>query len=86
MRRLDMVRLMERRPFKPFRLKTASKDSFEVKHPEAALVGRRVLAVWLPPPPSFDTWPPEFDEGGADVAWVDILHISVIEPIRDEER
>lgn len=76
MRRLDLVRLMERRPFKPFRLKTTSKDEFEVKHPAAALVGRRVLAVWLPPLPTFDTWPPEFDPLEADVTWVDIHHCS----------
>ena len=75
---------MERRPFKPFRLKTTSNDELEIKHPEAALVGRRVLAVWLPPLPTFETLPAEFDPAEADVAWADILHIAVIEPIRNE--
>lgn len=85
MRRLDLVKLMERRPFKPFRLTTTSQSSYDVKHPEAAIVGRRTLAVWLPPPPSFSTSPTEFDSSEADVAWVDVLHIVQIEPIRDEK-
>jgi hypothetical protein len=85
MRRIDLVKLLARRPFKPFRLTTTSKDSYEVKHPEAAIVGRRTIAVWLPPPPTFGAWPPEFDPREADVAWVDVLHIVQIEPIRDEK-
>lgn len=85
MRRIDLVKLMERRPFKPFRLTTTSRHEFDVKHPEAAIVGRHVLAVWLPPLPSFGAWPPEFDPDEADVAWVDMLHIALIEPIRNEE-
>jgi hypothetical protein len=85
MRRVNLIKLMQRRPFKPFRLTTTSKDRYEVRHPEAAIVGRRVLAVWLPPEPSFGAWPPEFDPSDADVAWVDVLHVVHIEPIRGEE-
>jgi hypothetical protein len=85
MRRKELVRLLERRPFKPFRVKTTSSDTFEVRHPEAAILGQRVLAVWLPPLPTFGTWPPEFDPREADVVWVDVLHIVHIEPIREKD-
>ncbi|HEX5103164.1 MAG TPA: hypothetical protein VFV87_05105 [Pirellulaceae bacterium] len=85
MRRIDLVKLLHRRPFKPFRLTTTSKDSYDVKHPEAAIVGRRTLAVWLPPLPTLGTSPPEFDPAEADVAWIDVLHIAQIEPIRGEK-
>jgi hypothetical protein len=83
MRRIELVKLLTRRPFKPFRLTTTSRDTYDVKHPEAAIAGRRTLAVWLPPPPSFGEWPPEFDPHEADVAWIDVLHIVQVEPIRD---
>jgi hypothetical protein len=83
MRRYDLVKLLERRPFKPFRITTTSGDSYEVRHPEAAIAGRRIIAVWLPPLPAFGAWPPEFDPSEADVAWVDMIHIVHILPIRD---
>lgn len=83
MRRIDLVNLLARRPFKPFCLTTTSTDRYEVKHPEAAIVGRRIIAVWLPPLPTFEVPPSEFDPREADVAWIDVLHIVHIEPIRE---
>jgi hypothetical protein len=82
MPRDEVLKLWRQRPFQPFRIKTTARDTFDVKHPESAIIGRRVVAVLLPPPPSFGEWPPTFDLGEAELAWVDVLHIVQIEPLR----
>ena len=41
--------LLARRPFSPFRVLLSSGDSYEVRHPESALLMRRGLYIGLPP-------------------------------------
>jgi len=36
-------------PFRPFRIKMASGQSFEIRHPETILVGRTSVRVYTPP-------------------------------------
>jgi hypothetical protein len=45
MRPEDILKFVQRRPFQPFRLTTTGGESFDVYHPELALVGRSVMAV-----------------------------------------
>ena len=60
------------RPFEPFRVVLSSGDSYEVRHPEMALLVRSGLYVAIP------------DAKGRlpDAAkWCSLLHIAAIEPL-----
>ena len=48
MRPEDILRLLRTRPFEPFRLFLSDGASYEVRHPELALVGRSTVVVGLP--------------------------------------
>jgi hypothetical protein len=45
MHRDSLSNLVHRKPFKPFRVTVSSGDDFEIKHPEAAILGEHVMAV-----------------------------------------
>jgi hypothetical protein len=54
----DILNLLQRRPFEPFRLYLSDGSVFEVRHPELAMVGRSTVLIGLPSP---DTAEPVFD-------------------------
>jgi hypothetical protein len=49
MRPDDVLDFVRRRPFQPYRFTTTGGETFEVRHPEMAIVGRSALAVGVPP-------------------------------------
>ncbi len=64
--------LLAQRPFKPFRLVMSSGRSYEIRHPEMALLTRTDLLVGVG----------ETDEGvPAEFRICSLLHITSIEPI-----
>lgn len=64
--------LLSQRPFKPFRLVMSSGQTYEVRHPEMALLTRSDLLVGVD----------ETDEGvPAEFKICSLLHVSAIEPL-----
>lgn len=64
--------MLARRPFEPFRIRLSSGDTYEVRHPEMALLLRHGLYVALP------------DEQGElpdRAVWCSLLHVTAVEPI-----
>ena len=59
------------RPFRPFRAVTSSGESYEVRHPEMALVTKTELVVALP------------DDDGVPsrLRIISTLHVTALEPI-----
>lgn len=64
--------LLSQRPFRPFRLVMSSGQSYEVKHPEMALLTRTDLLVGVG----------ETDEGvPSDFRICSLLHVATVEPL-----
>ncbi len=64
--------MLSRRPFKPVRLVLSSGQSYEIRHPEMALLTRTDILVGID----------ETDEGvPAEFKIVLLLHVTAIEPI-----
>ena len=43
----DLRQLVKRRPFKPFRIRMATSETFDVWHPDLIIVGRSIAALGL---------------------------------------
>lgn len=68
----QIVEHLRRQPFEPFRIFMSDGSSFEVRHPELAMVRRREVAIALP----------QVRDRPVDrFAYCDPLHITRIEPI-----
>lgn len=64
--------LLSQRPFRPFRIVMSSGQSFEVRHPEMAMLTRTDLLVGVG----------EADDGvPAEFRICSLLHITTIEPL-----
>ncbi len=64
--------LLSQRPFKPFRLAMSSGQSYEVRHPEMAMLTRTDILVGVG----------ETDEGvPAEFRICSLLHVATIEPL-----
>jgi hypothetical protein len=64
--------LLQRRPFQPFRLVMSSGESYEVRHPEMAMLTRTDLLVGVE----------EADDGvPAEFKICSLLYVSAIEPL-----
>jgi hypothetical protein len=64
--------MLSRRPFVPVRLTTSSCQTFEIKHPELALLTRTCLLIASEP--SADGVPDDF-------RIISLLHVTSVEPI-----
>jgi hypothetical protein len=64
--------LMAQRPFKPFRLVMSSGQTYEVRHPEMAMLTRTDILVGVGE--SDDGIPPEF-------RICSLLHVTTVEPV-----
>jgi hypothetical protein len=64
---------LRQRPFVPFRLYLTDGTTFEVRHPELFMLGRRAVVVGLPRHPDQNY----FDR----VTTIDLLHIMRTEPL-----
>jgi hypothetical protein len=64
----DFQRILYRRPFRLFRITVSTGESFDVRHPDMAIVDRRFVAVGFPESGAA----PEED---MVVIWIDLRHI-----------
>jgi hypothetical protein len=69
----ELAAALHRRPFIPFRLTMTEGNSYEVRHPEVCMAGRRSAVIGLAP-------------SGPDLLFersvmVDLLHIVKLEPL-----
>jgi len=73
MRPEDIREFLQRRPFQPFRITLTDGRTYDVRHPELAMVGRSTMAIGLPAPsdPS-----PVYDR----LVTVSLLHVMLVEP------
>jgi hypothetical protein len=64
--------MLDRRPFGPFRLVLSSGQSYEIRHPEMALLTRTDLLVGV-----------DIGEDGvpAELKILSLLHVTAIEPL-----
>ena len=46
----DVLQLLRKRPFEPFRIHLSDGSSFEIRHPELAIVERTKVIVGVPGP------------------------------------
>ncbi len=74
MRPQDILNLLHRQPFEPFRLCLSDGAVFEVRHPELAMVGRSTVLIGIPEPDSAE---PVFDR----FVNCALIHITRTEPI-----
>ena len=73
MRPTDVLEFLERRPFRAFQLTLTDGRTYDVRHPELAMVGRSTVAIGLPAP---DDSSPIYDR----LVTVSLMHIMQIEP------
>jgi hypothetical protein len=69
----DLRLLVKRVPFKPFRITMATKETFDVPHPELLIVGRSMAAIGIGGQ-SEDPIPDH-------IVWLDLNQIVHIQPI-----
>ena len=74
MRPEDIREFVRRQPFEPFRITLTDGRTFDVAHPDMAMVGRGSVAVGLPRPGDVD---PVYDR----LVTMSLLHIMQAEPI-----
>lgn len=72
----EIRKILGERPFRPFRIHMSDGASYDVRHPELVLVAKRQLIVGVAKPGS---------DILDDFSFVNILHITRIEPIEDTE-
>ncbi len=77
MRAEEIQRHLKRQPFQPFRLFLSNGMSYDIRHPELMIVGRRNVIIAL------DSGEDEIPERFADC---DPVHVNNIEPIDGAKR
>ncbi len=73
MRPDDVQEFVRRQPFQPFRIVLTDGRTYDVTHPEFAMVGRSIVAIGLPRQPK--------DKFADRIVTVSLLHIMQIELI-----
>jgi hypothetical protein len=69
----DIRGFLQQRPFHPFRITLTDRRTYEVRHPELAMVGRSSMAIGVPAPTETN---PVYDR----LVTVSLLHVMQIEP------
>jgi hypothetical protein len=64
----ELENILQRRPFRPFRLTVTTGEGFDVLHPDMAIVDERFVAIGVAPSEST-----EQDE--MIVYWIDLQHV-----------
>ncbi len=75
----ELVAVLRRRPFVPFRITLTEGTTYEIRHPELCMAGRRSAVIGVPAPGDPDRL---FDRS----VTVDLLHIVQIEPLETAGR
>jgi hypothetical protein len=74
----DLLSLLRRKPFEPFRIHLTDGTVYEVRHPDLVWVGRRVCLIgW----PAQDTAVPVFERYDQ----VSLLHITKLTPVEQQQ-
>ncbi|MBN2578873.1 MAG: hypothetical protein JXB10_07775 [Pirellulales bacterium] len=73
MRSEDIREFLQHKPFQPFRITLTDGQTYEVRHPELAMVGRSTVAIGLPAPTEPN---PVYDR----LVTVSLLHVMQVEP------
>lgn len=68
MRRRDFMHVLQRRPFRPFRITVSTGETFDVVHPETVFVAHRFVAVPM-------TRVRREEDRAESYVWIDLLHI-----------
>ena len=64
--------MLTRKPFEPLRIKTSNGETFEVRHPEMAMLAKSALVILHP----------DADGGPSDkVEYVSYLHVASVETL-----
>ena len=79
MRTEDLREFLRRQPFQPFRLTLTDGRTYEVRHPELAMVGRSTVAIGVPAAGESE---PIYDR----LVTVSLLHVMQAEPINGLNR
>jgi hypothetical protein len=74
MRSDDILSFVQRQPFQPFRLTLTDGRTYEINHPELAMVGRSTVAIGIPGQGESG---PVYDR----LVTVSLLHIMQAEPL-----
>lgn len=74
----ELISAVRRHPFAPFRLTLTEGSSYDVRHPELCMVGRRAVILGLVAPNAPD---PLFERS----VTVDLLHVVKLEPLEAPE-
>ncbi len=74
MRSDDILSFVRTQPFRPFRLTLTDGRTYDIGHPELAMVGRSTVTVGIPVP---DEREPVYDR----LVTVSLLHVMQIEPV-----
>jgi len=74
MRPSDIRVFLQHQPFQPFRITLTDGRTYEVCHPEMAMVGRSSLVIGLPAPGDTE---PVYDR----FVTVSLLHVMQMEPV-----
>jgi hypothetical protein len=70
----DILQLLRAKPFEPFRIHLSDGSSFEVKHPELAIVERSKVIIGVPGP--------EGPNGPVErTIFCALVHINRVEPV-----
>jgi hypothetical protein len=69
----EILELLRHRPFQAFRIVTTDGTSYEIRHPELAMVGKRSITVGLTADPS----QPLYDR----TVIIALLHVQRLEPV-----
>jgi hypothetical protein len=70
----DMLKLLQKRPFEPFRIYLTDSKTYDIKHPELVITGERFLIVGEPRPGKNGAVAASYDT-------VTLMHIVRLEPI-----
>ena len=73
MRPEDIRGFLQQSPFRPFRVTLTDGRTYEVRHPELAMVWRSTIAIGLPAPTETN---PVYDK----LVTVSLLHVMQVEP------
>jgi hypothetical protein len=75
----DLREFLDRRPFRPFRITLTDGRSYDIRHPELAVVGRSTVFIGFPAQSEDELLYDRFKI-------VDLLHIMEAEPIDVEAK
>ena len=75
MRRRDFLHILNRKPFRPFRITVSTGQTFDVVHPETIFVAHRFVAVPAKHASKESIRPDDY-------VWIDLIHIVHLQPTR----